>query len=708
MAENPTKHSELIEPGNPYEEAIKGLNEMIKLFNKLSKNLKKTGKEYLDFTKKQNVQTKQGRENIKKMAVAVDKLTAEEKEALRIKKALEREQAKLNQLDSKAYRQLIQTREAVKKKNAELRKSSRAMDGGAKSTNRWGKALGSFAFKFNALGNIAANALSRITQGLTRAIRESIQLAAKAEGVRTAFNALGRDDFLKDLQKATRGTVDNITLMQAAVQAKNFKIPLEQLATFFEFATSRAIQTGESVDFLVNSIITGIGRKSVLVMDNLGISAVELQEEIKLVGDFGLAAGRIIQREIALAGDVADTAATKMANLKVRFENFKEELGRKAGAGIKSQLDYFDALEVILADMDTDAIKRMSAFVGFMKEKDVFSLAESIEQANIEKLGRDIFASQVNLKELFSTIDGFDFKTSGLWAMTMAIADLPEGLPEIEQITDLLSDDDIVFDPLVFDVDNAAQNEAMTRSFLENKKKEFREADAEITKSENEALAERNKMIAASFAIASDLVGRFTNLFAAQKEKELSAAGDNAAKREAIEKKFAKKEQALAIVSAVISTAQGVARAFGDFPFPYALIPAAIIGALGAAEISTIAGQSFAEGGSGLLDDKGGVLPGKSHAQGGVDLGAIGEAERGEYFGIVNKQMAKKYGGELPGIFDSLNNGSFHDVWGGRTISSADPYNKKIYEVMINTPQYVPEGKRVERYPNGRTRIING
>ena len=79
-------------------------------------------------------------------------------------------------------------------------------------------------------------------------------------------------------------------MIKQAVRASNFKVPLNQLATFFEFATKRAAQTGESVDYLVNSIIDGIGRKSTLVMDNLGISATELQAEIKKVGDFGQAA----------------------------------------------------------------------------------------------------------------------------------------------------------------------------------------------------------------------------------------------------------------------------------------------------------------------------------------------------------------------------------------------------------------------------------
>lgn len=158
--------------------------------------------------------------------------------------------------------------------------------------------------------------------------KESIKLAASMEGVAAAFKSLNKPDLLNNLRTATRGTVTDLQLMQKAVQARNFKIPLDELASYFEFATKRAIQTGESVDYLVDSIITGIGRKSVLVMDNLGISAVELQEEVKKVGDFGAAAGNIIRRELGSMGDVADTTATKIAEISTAWPDLKTQAGK--------------------------------------------------------------------------------------------------------------------------------------------------------------------------------------------------------------------------------------------------------------------------------------------------------------------------------------------------------------------------------------------
>lgn len=157
--------------------------------------------------------------------------------------------------------------------------------------------------------------------------QEAVKVAAQAEGISKAFERLNRPNLLAELRKATRGTVDDLTLMRQAVRAENFQVPLEKLGKFFDFATQRSIQTGESVDYLVSSIIDGIGRKSTLVLDNLGISASELQDEIKKVGDFGEAAGNIIERELAKAGDVADTTAIKLARITTAFDNMKVSVG---------------------------------------------------------------------------------------------------------------------------------------------------------------------------------------------------------------------------------------------------------------------------------------------------------------------------------------------------------------------------------------------
>jgi hypothetical protein len=157
--------------------------------------------------------------------------------------------------------------------------------------------------------------------------KEAVQVAAKAEGIQRAFDKLNSPNLLNDLRKATRGTVSDLDLMQKAVQANNFKLPLDKLAQLFQFATNRAIETGESVDYLVESIVLGISRKSIPILDNLGISSVQIQEEMKKTGDFAQAAFNIVSQSMEESGDVADTTATKLARLTAGFQNFKNAAG---------------------------------------------------------------------------------------------------------------------------------------------------------------------------------------------------------------------------------------------------------------------------------------------------------------------------------------------------------------------------------------------
>lgn len=181
--------------------------------------------------------------------------------------------------------------------------------------------------------------------------KEVVDLAAKAEGVERAFKRVGSPQLLQGLRDATRGTVTDLVLMQNAVKASNFDIPLENLASLFKFAQARARETGESVDYLVDSIILGIGRKSPLILDNLGISAVELRSRLKgvgveaaNVGDIAQIIGDIATEEMEKIGTQADTSADKMAKLTTSTDNLKVALGKLIADEASGVSEFFATL----------------------------------------------------------------------------------------------------------------------------------------------------------------------------------------------------------------------------------------------------------------------------------------------------------------------------------------------------------------------------
>lgn len=176
-----------------------------------------------------------------------------------------------------------------------------------------------------------AELLGKMIRSFTDSISEfaskGIEMAEAADGVTKAFKDMDKPDLLDNLRKATKGTVNDVQLMTAAVQAKDFRIPLEDLGKYLQFAQLKAQQTGQSVDYMTNSIVTGLGRKSPLILDNLGISAAEISEKTKETGDFMKAVAEIVDTQLAEAGETYISAADRAAQKTVELENAQKKLG---------------------------------------------------------------------------------------------------------------------------------------------------------------------------------------------------------------------------------------------------------------------------------------------------------------------------------------------------------------------------------------------
>ena len=184
---------------------------------------------------------------------------------------------------------------------------------------------------FNKIGFAANNFFdtTSILSGIHDIISQSTELARTAEGVEMAFQRIDQPGLLDNLREATHGTVSDLELMRQAVQFKDFNLDVEQLGSFLAYAQQKAKDTGQSVDYLVNSIVTGLGRKSKQILDNLGISASEIDEEMKTAGDMTQAVANIIQRNMKAAGDYVETAADRAARATAQQQNAMLELGRK-------------------------------------------------------------------------------------------------------------------------------------------------------------------------------------------------------------------------------------------------------------------------------------------------------------------------------------------------------------------------------------------
>lgn len=231
-------------------------------------------------------------------------------------------------------------------------------------SNKFGN-LGQTITKVLAL--MVTYAVVRFFQDLAMAavnfVKEGIQMAAIAEGVRNAFVKLNQPDLLVNLRKETKGLINDFLLMQSAVKADKFNIPVEKLGSLLKFAQQRAQETGDSVDYLVTSIINGIGRKSSLILDNLGISATRLQKEVGEAGDFTQGVIKIVNEELEKQGNLALTSAEKAQQSAVKWQNAQLMVGNS----LKWLKDKFSDMSGAIAD----------AFVGLLDSSKATALTET-------------------------------------------------------------------------------------------------------------------------------------------------------------------------------------------------------------------------------------------------------------------------------------------------------------------------------------------
>lgn len=308
------------------------------------KNLKKqyteTGKEIRNLTSQIGEQTS-------KLNVLDMTMSQLKKQQKNLQKEFENTSKTLN---PELYDILKQKLQEVSSRMAELKQNAKSFGELAASDQANGMLYGNMMTK-------AAELFGSYAQGFKDSVKDLIdgglEMAETADGVTKAFKDMDQPDLLENLRKATKSTVNDVQLMTAAVQANDFRIPLEDLGKYLQFAQLKAQQTGQSVEYMTDSIVTGLGRKSPLILDNLGISAAEISEKTKETGDFMKAVAEIVDTQLAAAGETYISAADRAAQKTVELENAQKALGDEI-LPLKEQWD--DAY----ADMQLNTISLIS------------------------------------------------------------------------------------------------------------------------------------------------------------------------------------------------------------------------------------------------------------------------------------------------------------------------------------------------------------
>lgn len=329
--ENATSAFQAISP------EVQALNDRLVNLQQESKNLTATQKEvdlayktgsitqsqYLESTRNLGIQQNEVKRRISDTRKEINTLDNIERKNIN---SIAEKTARLTQLQQR-YASLSESQRKHLEVGGKIRQEYQALSKEITKLNSeltGSKSQGIFG-AFSSIRNIAgAMGLAFSVNELVNFGKELFQIAKQAEGVQLAFARIGDTKALDKLKAATKDTVSELELMKLAVRAQNFKIPMDTLAKGLEFAQRRAKDTGQDVNYMVNSFVDGLGRKSSLVLDNLGISLVEIQKEVKKVGDYNIAVGNIIEREMAKAGDAVDTLSDKVSRASSFFADLKK------------------------------------------------------------------------------------------------------------------------------------------------------------------------------------------------------------------------------------------------------------------------------------------------------------------------------------------------------------------------------------------------
>jgi len=204
-----------------------------------------------------------------------------------------------------------------------------------------------------AAGSIAALGGAAVgVAALGKKMAELAQQTAPIQGLDFQFRTLtqeiegGSGAMLSALQRSSSGMIANRDLMRsyndaAALVNRQFA---ERLPEALGLLGKVSAATGTDMNYLLNSLVTGVGRVSPMILDNLKIQVGVAEATAKASEMFGKEADQLTKveqqtalTELALAKleekfgalpDISETAGAQMAMLQANFQNIKDTLGQ--------------------------------------------------------------------------------------------------------------------------------------------------------------------------------------------------------------------------------------------------------------------------------------------------------------------------------------------------------------------------------------------
>jgi len=184
------------------------------------------------------------------------------------------------------------------------------------------------------------------------------------------------DEIIRKLREVSDGTISNKDLVLAANRAMALGVTtnLDQMAKLLEIARVRARSMGIDTTQAFDDIVTGIGRQSPLILDNLGIITKGWADEAEAANtayDKQFILNKVIedgQKILNDTGEVTLTNAERLQKFSSSIDNLKVTLGEKLAPVLLSVTDKFSNF------LSGSAIEKLSTKFAFFVRDVSFGL----------------------------------------------------------------------------------------------------------------------------------------------------------------------------------------------------------------------------------------------------------------------------------------------------------------------------------------------
>tara|TARA_R100001443_G_scaffold33852_4_gene47722 strand:+ start:2414 stop:4231 length:1818 start_codon:yes stop_codon:yes gene_type:complete len=277
----------------------------------------------------------------------------------------------------------------------------------AKGTNKVGLSMRKLAKSASIAGAAYFGA-----QGIINGFKQSIDLATKAEALSTPFDNLnkamgGTSSALSKYRKALDGTVNDVDLMRMANQAMTLGVASseEEMAQLFDTAQRLGKSLGVDTKDAVDSLVTGMGRQSIMMLDNLGIivstekanedyaasigkTVSQLTDQEKKIA-FNNAALDSATEKVAALGDEQLTTSDAIAQMSVASDGMFQSIGEALSPAINTLTGYVKS-----------AAGAVGNFFKRMTETDLETRIRQIQNMGGEVLGLEKILAEQNIRQL--------------------------------------------------------------------------------------------------------------------------------------------------------------------------------------------------------------------------------------------------------------------------------------------------------------------